>query len=477
MFWFGRKALLMCLAVGFFPAAALSNVLPTQIAETLDRYSIPISDVSIEIRDIEKNEPILSINGDVSRNPASVIKLVTTLAALELIGPHHQWTTKYYAYGRIEDDMLIGDLVLKGGGDPFLTADKLWNHVTSLRGLGIRSISGNLLIDNTLYDIPAHDRSAFDNAPNRLYNVGPDAALVNFSATRLVVQPLSGKITVRAEPPLENISLNNRLVAKSGRCRSKAQGWNYRIDNTATAIQVGFSGAYPTNCGAYSISRSVMSNNEYTYRLFNLLWTQSGGRLGGSYRIGRLPEESLLLSSHSSTLLSDAIKSINKFSNNVMARMLFLNLDIENQNKQATLPGARKKIANWLSENNIDIPDLYIDNGSGLSRITRITANGVAELLQLGWNSLYRPEFLSSLPILAKDGTVRKRLFNSPIAGRARIKTGSVKGVRSMAGYLIGDNGKPYSVTVLIQSDRVTFHKGNRIQDAILKWVHSTTHR
>ncbi len=469
----GRWRLPVWLLIVLLPISALADALPSSISQTLKRYGIPVSDISIEVRDIEGKQSILSVNSDVYRNPASVIKLLTTLAALELLGPQHQWKTRYYVDGKIRDDELVGNLVLKGGGDPFLTVDRLWSHVMTLRGLGIRNITGNLIIDNTLYDIPKHDRSAFDDAPSRLYNVGPDAALVNFSANRLVIQPLAGRISVRNEPPLEGMKLINHLKPKSGKCRDKTKGWGYRVDQNADNIEVRLEGAYSMNCGTYSISRSLLPNNEYTYRLFKQLWIQSGGTLNGYYRVSPLPKNSQLLSSHPSVPLSDLITSINKYSNNVMTRMLFLNLDAENEDDPATLSGARSKLASWLLSNNIEIPNLYVDNGSGLSRTTQITSKGIAELLELAWQSLYRPEFLSSLPLVAIDGTMRSRLRNSPLVARARIKTGSVKGVRSMAGYVIANNGKPYSVTVLIQSSNITFQKGNQIQNAVLEWLYS----
>lgn len=461
-------------ALLLLPVPALSDNLPVSVARALARHGIPESAVSIEIRDIENRRPVFSLNGDVPRNPASAIKLVTTLGALQLFGPHHQWETQYYLDGSLKGDALLGNLVLRGGGDPFLTVDRLWHHVMSLRGLGIRDIAGNLVIDNSLYDIPEHDRAAFDNSPNRLYNVGPDAALVNFSATRFVIHPVQGRIAVHAEPPLEGIELTSRLKSQAGECISKKRGWNYRIDRGADTVRVRFEGTYRADCGVHSVSRSVLSNNDYAFRLFRLLWTQSGGTLGGSYRVGRRPDDSVLLSSHRSTPLSDTVTSINKYSNNVMARMLFLNLDTLDENEPATLAGARQRVAEWLADNGIEIPGLHVDNGSGLSRSTRITASGMAELLQLGWESPYSPEFLSSLPLAALDGTMKKRLHDSPIVGRARIKTGSLNGVRSMAGYIIARDGKPYSVTMLMQSDKVTYRNGSEVQDAVLKWINST---
>jgi D-alanyl-D-alanine carboxypeptidase/D-alanyl-D-alanine-endopeptidase (penicillin-binding protein 4) len=343
----------------------------------------------------------------------------------------------------------------------------------SIRERGIRAITGSLVFDNSLFDIAAHDRAAFDKQPTRLYNVGPTAMLTNFSATRFIIHPIGDRIAVLADPPLADLDVRNKIKPAEGKCKSKNSGWTYAIEKTGEKVYATFSGSYRSRCGQHSISRSLLSNDEYTFRLFKYLWNRSGGVFDGGYRIARIPEDATALITYPSEPLGDIITSINKYSNNVMARMLFLTLDAQHEDLPATIEGARNMVKNWLVISGLRMPALYIDNGSGLSRQSRITSANLVDLLQHGWNSNYRPEFLSSLSLSALDGTMRKRLHDSGLQGRARVKTGLINGVRSMAGYVNSRSNTHYSVAMMIESSRVTYWNGNEIQDAILEWIYN----
>ena len=435
-----------------------------------------MSEVSLEVRATGSNQTLLSLNSDKARNPASAIKILTTLSALEILGPHHQWHTRYFLDGNLKGNVLEGNLILQGGGDPFLTVERFWHQLLQLRQTGIHSITGNLIIDNSMYAIAKQDRSAFDNKPARPYNVDPDAALVNFSATRFVIQPDKERIVVLADPPLVDMVILNRIKPKKGDCIDKDKGWTYNIENASGEIRVFFDGHYHASCGQHSIFLLLLSNDEYTFRLFKSLWLLTGGVFNGSYQTGKYPASIPYLASYPSVPLADIITSINKFSNNVMSKMLLLNLDAQLENKPATIHGARKIVADWLVSIGLALPELILDNGSGLSRETRITVAGLVDLLQHGWQSIYQPEFFSSLPLLALDGTMRKRLKDNGMQGRGRIKTGYIKGIRSMAGYVTSRNGTQYSVAMVIESGKVDFRNGNQIQDALLKWLYEQPH-
>lgn len=468
--------LLTCAGIaGSVPPAVHAQSLPDPLAQTLRQQGISARDVSLEIRDTRSNRILVSHNPDTARNPASVIKLLTTLAALETLGPAFQWHTRYHIEGSLAGDTLAGDLVLQGGGDPFITVERFWRQVTAIRDRGIRVITGDLVIDDSLYDIAAHDRTVFDGKPQRSYNVGPDPALVNFSSTRFVIDPIPGRTAVLADPPLAGLHVHNELKIAGGKCRGARDGWTYRTDRRNGEIHATFRGSYREDCGQYSFFRVLVSNHEYAYRLFRRLWQQSGGVFSGTYRTGSPSDGALPLVSFSSQPLSDVIKGINKFSNNVMARMLLLALDMQEDSgsRPATLSGARQGVLQWLSDNGIGMPGLVLDNGSGLSRSTRATVAGLANLLDHGWHSNYRPEFLSSLPLSGLDGTMRRRLADSALEGRARIKTGLISGVRSMAGYVGSRRGARYSVAMIIESGKIGYGNGNRIQDAVLQWLYS----
>ncbi len=449
--------------------------LPSQVSEQLKRFGIPLSAVSVEVRQVDTNRPILSVNADQLRNPASVMKLVTTASALELLGPTYQWKTDYLIDGKMVGDTLQGNIVMRGSGDPFLTVDRFWGHMLAIRERGIRDIRGNLIIDNTLFNLPPHDRAAFDGKPQRLYNVGPDAALTNFSATRFVLEPRGNGVNVFADPPLANLVVHNKLVAQGGKCVNRNAGWSMRQNARDGKLHVTFSGNYRTRCRVHSISRSLFSNNDYTYQLFRYLWESMGGTLSGGYRTGATPETASHLVAMPSRSLSENIASINKYSNNVMARQLLLTLGVATSDQlTADVRGAGVDATlQWMNSMGIDTSGISIENGSGLSRTSRISARQMNDLLAIVWNSTWRPEFLASFSLAALDGTMRKRLKKSPVAGRARIKTGLINGVRSMAGYVHSQSGEHFLVTMMIDSNKVNYWNGNLVQDAILEWIYN----
>lgn len=465
---------LVALCCLLFTSAGFANNIPNSINDQLKRFGIPLSAVSLEVRDLESNASLLSINPDQLQNPASVMKLVTTASALEMLGPTFQWKTEYLVDGKMVGDTLQGNIVMRGHGDPFLTVDKFWSHLLAIRERGIRDIRGNFILDNTLFNLPVHDRAAFDGNPQRLYNVGADATLTNFSATRLVIEPRGRRVNVFADPPLANLVIHNKLVAQDGKCVSRNGGWSMNQKAADGSLHLTFTGTYRPRCGVHSISRALLSNNEYTYQLFRYLWESMGGTISGGYRTGATPDTAKLLVTLPSRSLTENIASINKYSNNVMARQLLLTIGTElNDPPPANANAAGiAAIISWMASIGIDTSGIVIDNGSGLSRNARISAKQMNALLTAVWHSTWRPEFMASLSLTALDGTMRKRLKKSGIAGRARIKTGLVNGVRSMSGFVHSRNGKHYIVTMMIGSNKVNFWNGNQVQDAVLEWIY-----
>jgi len=457
-----------------FVVKGIAANIPASINEQLKRFGIPLSAVSLEIRDLENNASLLSINPDQSQNPASVMKLVTTASALEMLGPTFQWKAEYLLDGKMVGDTLQGNIVMRGHGDPFLTVDKFWSHLLAIRERGVRDIRGNFIIDNTLFNLPPHDRAAFDGNPQRLYNVGADAALTNFSATRIVFEPRGNRINVFADPPLANLVIHNKLVAQDGKCVSRNAGWSMNQKFADGKLHLTFKGTYRPRCSVHSISRALLSNNEYTYQLFRYLWESMGGTISGGYRTGATPATARHLVTMPSRSLAENIASINKYSNNVMARQLLLTIGTELSDPAPVNANAAgiAAIKNWMGSIGINTAGIVIDNGSGLSRTARISAKQMNALLTSVWNSTWRPEFMTSLSLTALDGTMRKRLKKSGLAGRARIKTGLVNGVRSMSGYVHSRNGKHYIVTMMIGSNKVNFWNGNQVQDAVLEWIY-----
>ena len=455
----------------FVPAGALHAALPASVSSALGKHGIKESAVSVLVRDLDTHSELLSHHQDTPRNPASVMKLLTTYAALDLLGPAYTWPTRYYLNGSLRDGVLDGDLVIKGQGDPYLVKEQFWLQLSALRELGLKTIKGNLLLDNSAFDLAAHDPAAFDRQPTRLYNVGPAATVVNFNASRFRIQPVDGHIRVLLDPPVPNIEIDNQLKSDKGPCRGPEGGWSIDVRQQQGKARVVFRGRYSARCGSHDLSRVVLDSDAYLYGIFTQLWRSLGGEFAGKYGYARVEEGALPFHTAYSKSLSEVVVGTNKFSNNLLARQLLLTIGYRERGQGTTVQDGVDAILAWLREQKLEIPGLVIENGSGLSRRISITAAGLGNLLLHAAGSPYQPEFQSSFPLIGMDGTMKTRLNDMQLGGRVRLKTGYVKGVRTLAGYVRADSGRDYAVVLFISDGKVRYGNGNAIQDAFIRWV------
>jgi len=463
-------AFLLCASAA---TAADKPYLPPEVEKALARYKVPATSLSLYVREIGRDEPILSYHSQVPRNPASTMKVLTTYSALASLGPAYTWHTRAYATGPIRDQVLQGNLVIVGGGDPYLTAERWWSFVSGLRQAGVQRIAGDVVIDNTLFAPQGEDRGSFDNKPFRTYNVLPDALMVNFQTVTVSVVPDPAAGTVRASlnPWPANLTLDNSVRLDPGSCRRASGGIAVSMPDGPTSNRLSVAGRYAAGCGQFSVSRAVMKAPEYAFGLFKTLWQQAGGSIDGNLRLGAVPADAKLLYTHDSLTLAEIIRLINKYSSNVMARTLFLTLGAEKSGRPATSAGARQAVVDFLASRGITIPDLVLDNGSGLSRDERVTAEGLADVLLDAWHSQYMPEFAASLPLSATDGTLRRRFRSGEMQGRLRMKTGTLDDVSALAGYVNAASGKTYVAVILMNDPRAGAGAGEAVQTELVDWV------
>ncbi len=462
----------LIVAIGTCPAMVSSNnSLPTDVSNILNKHKLPNDSLSVYIKEIDAIAPLLTYKINEPRNPASVMKLVTTLAGLELLGPNHQWKTNFYTDGKVQGDTLNGNIVIEGGGDPFFVRENFWHALHSIQAKGLKNINGDLIIDNSLYAQETGNPGDFDKRPYRAYNAFPDAALLNFSAQQFIMVPYINRLHIYADPPSSSLTIRNKVKLTSGKCRGlKSLGMKV-FDNGAETI-VEFNGKYPRRCGERDMLRSVTKNTEFTFGVFKALWENMDGSINGSVQTGLLPPDSKLVHVSISKPLREIIHYINKHSNNVMARQLMLTIGKEINGKPGTKQTALLAIQEWLKRIGIPSKELVIDNGAGLSRSARISAITLARMLEHGYRSFYRPEYLSSLPIAGIDGTMKKRLNGRIPAGSMRIKTGLLNNVRSMAGYVTAKSGKQYIIVALQNHKGIQNWTGTQVQDVLLKWLY-----
>jgi D-alanyl-D-alanine carboxypeptidase/D-alanyl-D-alanine-endopeptidase (penicillin-binding protein 4) len=454
------KSLGVLLALTYSALAAAN--LPAPVLQALKSAGIPARSVGAVVQEIGAARPALAHEAADVMNPASVMKLVTTYAALELLGPAYRWKTEAYVDGN--------DVVLKGYGDPKLTYESFWMLLRSLRGRGLSDIRGDLVLDRSYFGAVANGR--IDDDAFRPYNVTPDALLVNFKSLRFNFIPTESAVTVFAEPALPGLEIVNRLKLVQGAC---PEGRAFRIliqaEFQPKPPRASFTGAYPVSCAEKDLNVALYEPQEYVAAMVKQLWGEMGGSWNGVVRQGAVSPTARLLYVHQSEPLAEIVRDINKFSNNVMARQLYLTLAAEMGGPPARPELALVSIRQLLAAKGVKAPELVIENGSGLSRLERASAGTIAAVLHAAWRSPTMPEFVASLPVVAADGTMKKRLLGEGVAGRAHIKTGLLQDVRSIAGYVLDRHGRRHLVVMIINHPRASA-EGQPALDAMLAWVY-----
>jgi D-alanyl-D-alanine carboxypeptidase/D-alanyl-D-alanine-endopeptidase (penicillin-binding protein 4) len=430
------------------------------VAKALRDARVPQASVSILVQEVGARRPELALNATQPRNPASVMKVVTTYAALELLGPAYRWKTEVYREG--------DDIFLKGFGDPKLNYESFWMLLRSLRGRGVREIRGDIVLDRTYFGPVSPD--LIDNEIFRPYNVTPDALLVNFKSLRFVFWPDDGKVRLFAEPQLPGLEIVNGLRLSDGACpEGRALRALMQASFQPRPPRAAFTGYYPVSCGERDLNVALHPPEDYVAAMIRLLWAEMGGSWSGRLREGVVTPTAKLVYTHESEPLSEIVRDINKFSNNVMARQLYLTLAAEMGGPPAQPDSAARAIAQWLTIKGIAAPELALENGSGLSRNERASAATLMALLQAAWRSAVMPEFMASLPVVAADGTMRKRLHGEAIAGNAHIKTGLLSDARSMAGYVLDRGARRYAVVMIVNHPNAP--QADAAFDALLQWI------
>lgn len=463
-------ALYLLLTVG--NALAADNTLPVSVQNALNVRNVPHDTLSVSVIDVSTGKPVLQWQSEQARNPASTIKLVTTLVALDVLGPTYRWHTDVFARGTIEDGRLDGDLLIKGYGDPFLVTERVWQMVQQIRHAGIREIGGDLLLDDSWFDVGEHDPGAFDRQPLRAYNVAPNALMMNFKVVRYWFEPdhEAGAVSVRLDPPLKNLRVQNRLGLAAHSCRGFQRG--ITISSNESVDEITLSGKFPSGCKRYAMDRTALSHNEFVFGLFTSLWRESGGSFAGSYRNTVIEEDEEPLLSFASLPLTEMIARVNKHSNNVMARQLLYTLSAEVTGPPGTEDGGKDVIAKWLADNGLASTRISIDNGAGLSRTTRTSTDDMARMLYFAWQQPYMPEYLSSMSLSGLDGTLRRRFVGSALAGKAHMKTGSLDHVTAIAGYLQARSGRRFVIVAMQNYEDIHRGPGEEVQEALLRWVY-----
>ena len=458
--------------------------LPAPVMQALAQHGIAPEALSALV--LRGGQVVLSHHAERPMQPASTMKLVTTLVGLEQLGPVFRGRTELLSNGEVKNGVLRGDLVLRGGADADLSGEVLDTMLRALTLSGIKRVDGNLVLDRSLFNPARIDlgQPPFDESPEAYYNVIPDALLVNKNMLQVDMRSTDKRLRLDMQPELEGVRIESAMRLVDADCARWEDGWKLpqAVKQEDGRIRVVLNGTFPKNC-AKTYSINVVDRNDYIDGLFRLKWKQLGGKLDGKTLEGIAPVDARVLAAHVSRALPEIVRDTNKPSDNLLARTLFLSLGALQADAllgsrplplvpgQTTYTRADQAVRNWMRSHDIDDSGFVIENGSGLSRIERISPLQMGGLLQAGLRSNWAPEFQSSMPIAAMDGTLRRRLGGTPAAGRARMKTGTLRNVVALAGYVPDAGGAQNVVVAMVNDDRAGEGRGRAVVDALVDWV------
>ena len=412
--------------------------LPAPVIAALQRAKVPVAALHVVVMEAngsQKTPALLSHEATTAINPASLSKLATTVAALDLLGPTFVWRTPVYVDGPVRDGVLQGNVYLRGSGDPRLVVERVWLLMRRLQGLGIQKIQGDIVLDRSAFDLPERNPASFDGEPLRPYNAAPDALLLNFKSLvfQFVPDRAANLARIHVEPPMAGVQFPASVGLTNTDCSDYRS--SLRADWT-DPLRIRFTGSFPASCGEKVWPVAYAAPQQFAARAIAGMWQQVGGQLAGQVRDGVVPANLQPVFTVESPALSEVIRDINKFSNNVMAQQLFLTLSQQARGTGSWDASREAMQAWWRDRIGGEVP--VFDNGSGLSREERISVLGLARLLQFAWGSPTMSELMSSLPVTGLDGTLKR----SKSQAIAHLKTGSLRDVAGIAGYVDAANGK-----------------------------------
>ncbi|MDD5030882.1 MAG: D-alanyl-D-alanine carboxypeptidase/D-alanyl-D-alanine-endopeptidase [Rhodoferax sp.] len=450
-------------------------VLPTVLVQALQRAQVPLDAVSVLVTPADGALPALvSHQINLALNPASAMKLLTTFAALELLGPTYTWRTPVWLDGPVRQGVLHGNLVIQGQGDPSLVLERLWLLLRRVQALGVRRIGGDMVLERSAFDVPASDPAAFDGEPLRPYNASADALLVNYKAIVLTFTPdaSAGVAWLQIDPPLAGVKVPASVPLARGKSALCGDYRSALQADWSDPQRVRFGGHYPADCGEKVWSVAYTDPASYNARALAGLWRSMGGQFDGQVRDGAAPQTLPSFVLHSPPL-AVVIRDINKFSNNVMAQQVFYTLGLPAAAPEgsavagvATPELARQALRQWWLRRIDASAAPVIDNGSGLSRQSRISAQQLGQLLQRAYASPYMPELMASLPIVGLDGTLKRSQAG---VTSAHLKTGSLQGVLALAGFVHSANGRPLCLVAIVNHPNAA--AARPALDALVDWA------
>lgn len=453
-------------------ACASLQAPPEPVREAMHQAGLPAEALAVVAFPLEAPQRGLRLRPDVAMQPGSAMKVVTAVVALDRLGPNSRGRTELLAEQPARDGRLAVPLVLRGGADADLDWPTLAWMLRELRERhGVRELAGGIVVDRSLFQParPELGQPPFDEQPEFPYNVIPDALHLGGSLLSYQLRSGAQDLALASFPrlPLPALDLT-QLRFVDAACAQWEEGWLPPVW-VADGPRLQLRGSFPRDCERTQ-ALNVLDRQWLTEQALRAFWAELGGTLDGPVVEGVAPAGARVLVRHQDRPLAELLRPVMKSSDNALARLIYLRLGAAAARPgEATAAAADRAVREWFQAQGIADAGLVMDNGSGLSRSERISAAQLARVLQQAQAGSHGPELLATLPVAGVDGTLTRRMKGSPAEGRARLKTGTLRNVTALAGYVPDARGRLWVVAALLNDERAPAHRA--VLDRLIAWI------
>ncbi|HRH18023.1 MAG TPA: D-alanyl-D-alanine carboxypeptidase/D-alanyl-D-alanine-endopeptidase [Aquabacterium sp.] len=467
----------LCLLWVLVLAAWPVQAAPDGMWAALQRAGISPDKISLMAQPVDGGAPLLAHNEARSFTLASTTKLVTSLAALDQLGPRFRWQTRAYLLGPLHQGVLEGDLLIVGGGNARLSAEDLRGWFRQMQQKGLHTIRGHIILNRGAFQTRSSDHAGtpVPNSANP-HHAWPEAFVLDEGVITIDAKVVGAGLDLQMSPRLDGVTFLNLSKVKKVKCSALKQPITVSFEELYQPPRILVQGDWAPGCSPSRFTIATLPGSRFAPMAVAAAWRDAGGVLDGlvmqpesAYAMAHLARSHKPFAVHESARLGSLLRDMNKWSNNLMARHLMLSMSRGFPARPATLTEARQRMAQWLTKQGLGRADLSLDNGSGLSHDERGKAQALVQLLRKAWSGPHAQALMQSLPVAGQDGTLSNRLTQSSARGKAFLKTGTLVDTRSLAGYVQGRSGRMYAVAAIINDPKAT--KGVPALDAFIEWI------
>lgn len=448
VFALGAMILLLQLSAPIAESAGVPH-LNKRLEDIVKRTLPPDFVASVLVADFETGQILMEMDPDRPLAPASTMKVVTSAAALSTLKPDFTFVTEVLS-DRIKGSS-VGNLYLKGTGDPYLISEELFALTRSLKDKGLQEVTGNIIVDDS-YFIPGKPLDEREELGYRSYHAPYGALSLNFNSLKILVHPATRAgqpARVIMDPTSEYAIVNGSVSTVKG--NASPRPIITKKENPGGRETIDVTGKIGVNAPSRGVYVNVASPALYTGEVFKEFLLREGIRVSGKVVHGKTPPTAVPYLEFKSRPLGIIVYWLNKFSNNFMAEQICLALGAQVHG----VPGTREKglavIAKFLLSCGVDEGCFSLSDASGLSLSDKLSASALVRvLLAAAHDFTYNAEFMSSLGISGVDGTMKEKFTDASVRRRIRAKTGTLRGVNALTGYGVSQDGRQLAFAVLV---------------------------